>query len=77
MHCITTTVKEVKMLTVKSHGLNVCIKGSEVTPLYSVVMRMTGDQIVVNGQDKDFKQLIDEQSTTKLSSVKMLHKITH
>ena len=51
-----------------------CIKGSEVTPIYTVVMRMTGDQIVVNDQDMDFKQLIDGQSTPKLS-VKMLHKL--
>ena len=56
------------------HGLNMCIKGSEVTPIYTVATRMTGDQIVVNDQDMDFKQLIDGQSTPKLS-IKMLHKL--
>lgn len=75
MHYIATRVKEVKILTV-----NVPVgpllklfehvyQGEEVTPMWTVVTTVISDQIVtvVNGQDMDYKWLVDGQSTPKLS----------
>ena len=44
-------------------------KGEGVTPICTVVTTVIGDQIVtgVNGQDMDYKWLVDGQSTPKLS----------
>jgi len=68
IHCIATSVKEVKILTVNIPVgplvilcLNVCIKRRGVTPICTVVTTVIGDQIVaeVNGQDMDCKWLVN------------------
>ena len=77
MHCIATTVKEVKILTVNVPVgalvilcLNVCTKGRGVTAICTVVTTVTVTKLlytVVNGHATDYKWLVDGQSIPNLS----------
>ena len=78
MHCIATTVKEVKILTFDVPvgpllilWLKVCTKGREVAPMWTVVTTVTGNQIVtiVSGQDMDYVSgwLMDKAPQNSLS----------
>jgi len=76
MHCIATTVKEVKILTVSVpvgplvtlHVFERVYQGEGVTLICTLVTTVS-DQIVavVNHQDMDYKWLVDGQSTPNLS----------